>query len=214
MLMRVHILCVDDHRLFRKGVIAALKNLRDQWIFSEAENGKEALEIVAADNSICLVLLDVGMPVMDGLEACAKLKELHPQLPIIALSQFDDLALIFHLIHQGVNAYLLKNSEPELVVEAVEAVIGSGKYVTETMLNAMQAFVGFSPGNKILPDLSSRDREILNFLSHGLNTKQIASEMHLTETSIESYRKGLLQKTHTNNVAELISFAHRTGLLL
>ncbi len=209
----LHILIADDHRLFRKGLIAALKQARPEWLFTEAENGQEAFDYVRHENSTALVLLDVSMPVMNGLEACFKIKQVNPDLPIIMLTQFDERSLILHFLQIGVNGYLLKNSDPEKVIEAIEMVMQTGKYITEQIIEALEASVGTAPRNKVRLNLSSRDKEIIHLLGRGKSTKEIAGHMHLTETSIESYRKDLLHKTRTHNVAELISFAHRTGVL-
>ena len=209
----LHILIADDHRLFRKGLIAALKQARPEWLFTEAENGQEAFDYVRHENSTALVLLDVSMPVMNGLEACFNIKQVNPDLPIIMLTQFDERSLILHFLQIGVNGYLLKNSDPEKVIEAIEMVMQTGKYITEQIIEALEASVGTAPRNKVRLNLSSRDKEIIHLLGRGKSTKEIAGHMHLTETSIESYRKDLLHKTRTHNVAELISFAHRTGVL-
>src|SRR5690348_1234130 len=123
----LHILFADDHLLFRKGVIAALKEMRPLWQFSEAENGKEALAIFSEKKSIQLVLLDVAMPVMDGIEVCRTIKETDPDVPVIMLTQFNENSLILHLLQLGVNGYLLKNTNPAKVVEAIEMVMHSGK---------------------------------------------------------------------------------------
>jgi DNA-binding NarL/FixJ family response regulator len=210
---RFHILVADDHNLFRKGIISALSQFRPLWSFSEATNGEQAIQYVKQGIHIDLVLLDVSMPVMNGLEACRTIKQTHPDLPVIMITQFGEHALIQHLLQQGANSFLQKDADPEEVVDAIESVIHCGKFITVQIMNALEASVGISPENKVSLDLSARDKEIIHFLCRGMSTKEIASALHLTETSIESYRKNLLQKTRTHNVAELISFSHRTGLL-
>jgi len=210
----LHILFADDHGLFRKGVIAALKNLKPTWKFSEADNGKEALAMINSNNCPDVVLLDVAMPVMDGVETVRNVRQTHLGLPIIVISQFDERSLILYLLQLGINSYLSKDTDPENVVEAVEAVLLSGRYLTDNMRRVLEESIGTRTQRKIQYDLSNRDKEIIHFLRQGKSSKEIASQMHLTETSIESYRKDLLHKTQTRNVAELISFAHRVGLLL
>jgi DNA-binding NarL/FixJ family response regulator len=106
-----------------------------------------------------------------------------------------------------------KNSDPKELVEAVETILSEGLYMNETMLKAMSLSVGTSNADRVHLDLSNRDREILSLLRLGKNSKQIAAVLHLSETSVESYRKDLLHKTRTHNVAELVSLAHRTGIL-
>lgn len=150
---------------------------------------------------------------MDGVEASKQIKKIHPELPVIILTQFDDNSLILHLLQLGINGFLLKNTDPQKVVEAIEMVMHNGKFISDQVARALETSVGMIPENKVRLDLSVRDKEIIHFLCLGMSTKEIADRMHLSETSVESYRKDLLHKTRTHNVAELISFAHRTGIL-
>lgn len=212
-MVALHILLADDHILFRKGVIAVLKHLRPHWLFSEANNGQEAIQLITEKRSIDIVLLDIAMPIMGGLEACRKIKVSRPELPVIMLSQFDEDSLILHFLQMGVNGYILKDCSPDKVVEAIEIVKHTGKFINEQIIKALEASVGAKSDIKRRFDFSPRDQQIIHFLCLGMSTKEIAVQMHLTETSIESYRKDLLHKTRSHNVAELISFAYRTGIV-
>jgi len=212
-MVTLHILIADDHILFRKGVIAVLKHLRPHWLFSEANNGLEAVQLVTEKRSIDIVLLDIAMPIMGGLEACQKIKVNRPELPVIMLSQFEEDSLILHFLQMGVNGYILKDCNPDKVVEAIEMVKHTGKFINEQIMKALEASVGVKPESKVRFDFSVRDQQIIHFLCCGMSTKEMAAQMHLTETSIESYRKDLLHKTRSHNVAELISFAYRTGVV-
>lgn len=198
--------------LFRKGVIAVLQNSRPAWTMIEASNGEEAIKTVALDPPD-VVLMDVQMPVMSGIEATKAIKRSAPDLPIIIITQFEETSLILHFLGLGVNGFMSKNSDPEQLVGAIELVLTSGKFVNQQMLKAMEVSIGKTPSSRVKLDLSLRDREIIYLLRQGKNTKEIASDLHLSEASIESYRKDLLHKTKTHNVAELVSFAHRTGLI-
>lgn len=206
------ILLVDDHLLFRKGIAAAINDVRPDWIFIEAANGAQALEL-ASGNRFDIALVDVQMPIMGGIELTRRLKILYPDLPVIILTQFDEQSLILHFVQMGVNGFLCKNSEPDEVVDAVEVILLEGRYVNDTMLKAMEVSVGTTASDRVRLDLSPRDKDIIMLLKQGKNSKQIASLLHLSETSIESYRKDLLHKTQTRNVAELVSLAHRTGII-
>lgn len=206
------ILLVDDHLLFRKGIAAALNDLRPDWNFLEAGNGAQALEVVDTSH-FDVAIVDVQMPVMGGIELTRRLKKLYPKLPVIILTQFDEHSLILHFLQMGVNAFISKNSDPEELVEAIEVVLTEGRYVNDIMLKALEFSVGSTTSARVRLDLSPRDKEIISLLRQGKNSKQIASMLHLSETSIESYRKDLLHKTQTRNVAELVSLAHRTGII-
>lgn len=208
----VSILLVDDHLLFRKGLASAIKDICPHWTFTEASNGAEALERLAS-GSFDIVLADVQMPVMGGIEFTRRAKVLSPSLPVIILTQFDEQSLILHFLQVGVNGFLCKNSDPEELVEAIGVTLEQGRYMNQPMMKAMEISVGRVETNRVRLDLSARDREIIGLLRQGKNSKQIAGLLHLSETSIESYRKDLLHKTQTHNVAELVSLAHRTGIL-
>jgi len=206
------ILLVDDHLLFRKGIVAAINDIRQDWTFSEASNGAQALEL-ASNNHFDIALFDVQMPIMGGIELTRRVKILYPELPVIILTQFDEQSLIVHFLQMGVNGFLCKNSEPDEVVEAVEVILRDGRYENDTITRALEVSVGSIPSDRVRLDLSPRDKNIILLLRQGKNSKQIAVLLHLSETSIESYRKDLLHKTQTRNVAELVSLAHRTGIL-
>jgi len=206
------ILLVDDHLLFRKGLSAAINDIRPDWTFLEAGNGAQALELVGSE-SIDIALVDVQMPLMGGIEFTRRSKTMHPELPIIIVTQFDELSLLTHFLQIGVNGFLYKNSEPAEAIDAIETICREGRYVNNIMLRAMEVSVSLAPSERAQLDLSQRDRDIIRLLRQGKNSKQIANLLGLSETSIESYRKDLLHKTRTRNVAELVSFAHRTGII-
>lgn len=203
---------VDDHLLFRKGIAAAINGVRPNWTFTESSNGAEALDRIN-DTKFDIALVDVQMPVMGGIEFARRAKSFHPDLPIIILTQFDEQSLIVHFLQLGVNGFLCKNSEPEELVNAIEVILERGRYVNNAMLKAMEISVGTAATSRVKLDFSPRDKEIISLLRQGKNSKQIAGLLHLSEASIESYRKDLLHKTRTRNVAELVSLAHRTGII-
>jgi DNA-binding NarL/FixJ family response regulator len=205
-------LLVDDHLLFRKGLAAAINDIRSEWTFIEASNGSEALAH-AITGKFDIALVDVQMPVMGGIEFTRRLKALVPRVPVVILTQFDEQSLIVHFLEMGVNAFICKNSDPEELVEAMEAVMENGRYVNEAMMKALEGSCGAEISTRVRLDLSRRDKDIILLLRQGKNSKQIANLLGLSETSVESYRKDLLHKTQTKNVAELVSLAYRTGII-
>lgn len=208
----INVLVTDDHQLFRKALITALKDIRPNWKFIEAANGNEALSHISA-GGIDIVLMDVQMPVMGGFETTRAIKRDYPDLRVIMLTQFEEQSLILHFLQMGINGFLSKNVDPDKLVEAIEVVISKGKFVNDEMLKALEVSVGTTPRARVRLDLSNRDKDIILLLKQGKNSKQIASHLHLSEASVESYRKELLHKTRTRNVAELVSLVHRTGIV-
>jgi DNA-binding NarL/FixJ family response regulator len=208
----ISVLLVDDHLLFRKGIAAALNDIRPAWQFAEAADGTQALDL-ASVQTYDIAIVDVQMPIMGGIEFVRCAKTIYPDLPLIILTQFDEQSLIVHFLKMGVNGFLCKNSDPCEVVEAIEMILREGRYVNDAMLNAIDASLTVTASGRVELDLSTRDKDIIRLLRQGKNSKQIAGLMRLSETSIESYRKDLLHKTQTHNVAELVSLAHRTGII-
>jgi DNA-binding NarL/FixJ family response regulator len=206
------VLLVDDHLLFRKGIAAAINDIRPALQFTEASNGVEALEHLNT-TKFDIALVDVQMPVMGGIDLTRQLKLLYADMPVIILTQFDERSLILHFLELGVNGFLCKNSDPEEVVVAIEHTVKGGRYMNDTMTKAIEHSLEVAAGNRVHLDLSARDRDIISLLKQGKNSRQIAGLLNLSETSIESYRKDLLHKTRTRNVAELVSLAHRTGIV-
>lgn len=208
----IHVLVTDDHLLFRKGLIAALQDIRNDWKFYEASNGVQAADVLTKE-TIDVVLMDVQMPVMGGYEAVRSIRLSHPDVPILVLTQFDETSLIVHFLQMGISGYLSKNNDPEKLIEAIEVVFDRGQFINDEMVHARELADGITPGTRGRLDLSNRDKEIILLLKQGKSSKQIAFTLGLSETSVESYRKELLHKTRTRNVAELVSFVHRTGLI-
>ncbi|MBI1768665.1 MAG: response regulator transcription factor [Bacteroidetes bacterium] len=208
------ILVVDDQQIFRKAFVRLLKEAVDQGInCDEAQNGYEAIEKMQKIK-FDLVFLDVSMPRMDGLEACRHIRTEHPKVPIIILTQFDNETLIFHFFNIGVHSFLSKDANIDELTAAIDSARREEKYFPpwiDLIIQKKRHELSNNSWQKI--ELSCQEKRLLQLLQEGHTSKEIALEMNLAVNTIHTYRDRLLEKTRTRNVAQLISFGFRIGLL-
>jgi two-component system response regulator DegU len=203
------ILVVDDHNLVRHGFVRLLELVLPLAEISEASDGQEALEMI---NSISfdLILLDVQMPKMNGTETLARIKAEKPSMKVIMLTQFDETALVSHCLQLGANAFLLKAGNIQDVELAISKVMSEGNYFSPFVVDIIRRRLASSTFADL--HITSSEFQILCLLKEGIPTKDIAEKTGLTVYTVDSYRKELLRKTKTKNVAELISLAYRAGI--
>lgn len=204
------ILVVDDHQLVRHGFVKLLELIVPAAQIESASDGQEALDILESV-SFDLVFLDVQMRKMNGTETLARIKAEKPSTKVIMLTQFDETALVAYCMELGANAFLLKAGNVEEVDLAISKVMNEGNYfssfVTKIIRKRLSASKGFVDLN-----ISSSEYQVLCLLKEGIPSKDIADKTGLTVYTVDSYRKALLRKTKTKNVAELISLAYRAGI--
>jgi DNA-binding NarL/FixJ family response regulator len=210
----MNILVVDDHQIFRKAFIRLLKISVDQGIVcDEAQNGQDAIDQIQ-NKHFDLVFLDVSMPQMDGVEACRRIREGHPNVAVIMLTQFDNESLIFHFFNIGVQSFLSKDTSVEELKLAIKGVLIGKKYFPPVINKIIQKKVCESNTLSIQKiELTFQEKQLLLFLQAGLTSKEAAERMNLTDKTVRTYKERLMEKTNTRNVAELITFGFRNGIL-
>ncbi len=204
------IIIVDDHQLIVDGMKALLAAEPDLQVVGEASNGKEALkllELVEAD----LVLLDIDMPVMNGIETAKKLRILYPDLSIIILSMHAEQGLVKNLIEIGADGYLLKNSSREEVVEAISKVTRGEKYFSTEVTLSLLNTTGGPRNPKESIRLTDRESEILTLIAEGFTNKEIGDQLFISHRTVDTHRTNLMKKLEVNNLAGLISYALKNG---
>ena len=207
----IQILIVDDHKLFRESLCKMIQTFHFPSIFYQAANGEEALTSIHL-STIDVVLLDMQMPVLNGIGTMKRIKELPVKPLVIILTQFDDQALITNMLHLGANGFLSKDCEPEELERAILSVIKIGYFINQ--LTSAVIHKNISKNNELASiEISSRELEVMVLLKDGKSSKEIASKLGLTLHTIESYRKSLMKKTHCKNVADVVSLAYRTGMV-
>lgn len=213
---KADIVIADDHKLFRKGVRALLEDFDFIGKIYEAANGVELLELLnQADPLPDLILLDIQMPVMDGIEALKKIRKEFPGQKVVILTMEDDKQFILHLIMEGVNGYLLKNTEPEELEIAIRKLLINDFYFPAEMsqLVLKSARKGIK-GLADLPQFSEKEIEILEYICKEYTASEIAEQLHLSVRTIEGYRSRLLDKAGAKNIAGLVMYAFKNKLVI
>lgn len=195
---------VDDHSLFRNGLKLLLSSIYPNIQIMEAQNGSEFIEMLHA-HTTDIVLMDINMPVMDGILATRKALELWPDLKIIALSMFGDEAYYFKMIDAGVKGFLLKDSELSEVQEAIDAVIEGENYFSKELLYNVVKNLRNSlrPGERSI-DLSDREIEILELICKGFSNLEIGDHLFISKRTVDKHRANILSKTNSRNTAHLV----------
>jgi len=212
---KLRLLLVDDHALVREGIRSSLVHFSSIKPVGEAANGKEALR-KCKELRPDVVLMDLNMPEMSGLEATPLIREKFPETKIIALTVHDNKEYIFKILRAGAHGYVLKDTSPEELVRAIESVARGGAFFSPAVSNVLlQDFVRApnSPEPVQENQLSGREQEVLRSIALGKTTKEVAAELNLSARTVETYRVRLKRKLNARNVAELLDHARKQQLL-
>jgi len=211
-----NIIIVDDHKIFRDGLIMLLSNFNFVTVVGEAANGEEFLELIK-DVEPDIVLMDINMPKMNGIEATKQALKKYPELKVIALTSFADDEYIEQMISAGVEGYMLKRSDIEDFEKAIKKVADGGSYFSAEIIKVISRNLykdkERKSGEQLLDKFTSREKEILNLICKGLNNEQIAELIHLSPKTVEKHKSNLFQKTETFNTVNLVIYAFKNQLI-
>lgn len=209
----IRVMIADDHAVLREGLRFMLDGTDDVEIVAEAANGKEVLEQLAS-NVPDVLIIDVKMPEMDGLTALAHISEQHPELPVLVLSMYDDPGYVERAIRSGAAGYLLKTASREELVRAVHAAHdGDGYLQPEITPLVLKRFAAKAAHHDVDVDLAPRELEVLQLIADGRSTKQIASTLHLSESTVKTYLRTLFEKLGASHRAHAVALAIRYHLI-
>lgn len=215
---KINIVVTDDHKLFRKGMCALLSDFEFIDAIYEAGNGIELLKLVnQLDEVPDVVLLDINMPEMDGVEATKRLKKEFPEIRIVILSMEDDSQLVSMMVDEGVNGYLLKNADPDELELAIKMVVKNDFYFSSALSGAILKNIKTNHAHHQSIEnshLNDREIEILKLICQELTAAEIGNKLSLSVRTIEGYKRKLLEKTGTKNMAGLVIFSVKNGLYL
>ena len=205
----------DDQNLFRKGMAMLLRELDGMEVTLECANGKDLLKAIAVV-PVDIVLLDLEMPVMDGVETMKRMRTDHPEVKVLVLSMHSEEKFIVHLMELGANGYLLKTAEATEVENAIRSVAESGYYfsdmVSQVMLQGLVKKDKVRPYFNVIDPLSDREIEVLKLICAEKTTPEIAEQLFLSPRTVEGHRNNILLKTGARNVAGLVVFAMTNGI--
>ena len=208
---RIRILVADDHAVVRQGFKMILDAQADMEIVGEAGNGREAVEL-AEQLHPDVVVMDVSMPELNGIEATRRLASSAPRARVVALSMHKDSVYVREILRAGARGYLLKDSGAADLVAAIRAVASGESYLSPAVSNAVLDDYRKHATNPI-DLLTSREREVLQLLAEGKTNKEIAGVLNLSVYTVEAHRGRIMEKLNLHSIGELVLFAVRNGLI-
>lgn len=212
----IKVAIADDHKLFREGLRFLMDQMDNLEVVFEASNGRELLDNIESHQPDVL-LLDLDMPEVDGLEALKQLRPKYPDLGIIILTMHSDSKMVAYLMELGANSYLLKDTSPEEFKKAIANVVEEGFYFNKMVSQAM--LVGLQGQSKKKPSLghnealTSRELEVLELICQEYTAKEIADKLFISHRTVEGHRKNLIEKLGVKNTAGLIVKAIKEGII-
>ncbi|HNW99689.1 MAG TPA: response regulator transcription factor [Bacteroidales bacterium] len=210
---KIKIVIVDDHEIFRGGLKLLINRLKNVKVIAEASNGKEFLDLLEF-NIPDIVLMDIEMPVMNGIEATKKAIERYPELKIIALTMFNDEEYVENMIEAGVKGFLLKNINKDNLDKAIQSVISGNNYYSEELFKYFTKKISHTD-KKETPEikLTQREIEIIKLSFEGLNNKEIADKLFISERTVVGHKSNLLSKTGCKSTIHLLAYVIKNKLI-
>lgn len=210
----IKIALVDDHKLFRRGLCELLSAYPFINVLFEAGSGKELLESLRT-SSPDIIILDIEMPEMDGVQAATLVKKKYPDCRILMLSMHDETEMIYHLVQRGVNGFLNKNSEVELLVTAIKTIFEDGYYFDDRVARVMAKGISARLPRPVFttPVLSSREVEVIRLMCKQHTIREIAGILNISPRTVDTYRDNIYTKTASRNIAGVVMYAIRYNLL-
>ena len=212
--MDIKILLADDHKITRDGLKALLENQDHLRVVGEAENGRQAVRL-ALDLEPDVIVMDINMPELNGIEATRQILAELPATKIIALSMYSDKRYVVGMLKAGVSGYLLKNCAFDELVAAISSVMKNQNYMSQKIAGTVMkdyASILESSDSSPASKLTVREREVLQLIAEGLKTKDIAARIHVSVKTVETHRQQIMRKLNAKSVAELTKIALREGL--
>ena len=212
----IKIAIADDYKIYRDGLKVGLSADENLEVILEADNGEELLK--AIENSLPdVIIMDLKMPVMDGMEATKEVRKRHPSVKVLVVTMYEDDRFIIHMMENGANGYLLKNAEPDEIRKSIYAVHENGYYfndlVNKALLKKLVLKNNLKPSFNKNVDLSERELEVLKLICEEKTASEIAKEIFLSPRSVEGIRQRLIEKIGVRNTAGLVMFAVKNNVV-
>ena len=209
---KILIAIADDHTMFRLGLMALLKNYKEVEVIFDAANGQELIDkIFVAKQRPQVCIIDVNMPVLHGYDTAKQIKKFFPEIKMLALSMYDDEINIIQMLRSGADGYLLKDSEPAVLVEAIQIVMDRGFYESELITNHILTNLKFEKVGEM--KLTANELEFVKLACTEMTYKEIAIIMNVAERTVDGYRNRLFEKLKVKSRIGLVIYALRYGIV-
>ncbi len=212
----IKVAIADDHKIFRKGVILSLRHYSNLKFVLEAENGEELLNGISQAQPD-VVLMDLRMPIKDGIETTKQISKLYPHISVIVLTMHEDERFVNHLMENGAHGYLLKSTDPSEIKKAITDVVSKGFYlnnfVNRILLKKSHNKSRTLPSLNTTLDVSEKERNVLNYICMEFTSIEIGEKMHISSRTVESIKEKMMERFGLKNTAGLVFFAVKNNLI-
>lgn len=213
---KIKIAIADDYKIFRDGLKVGFSADENLEVIMEADNGEELMKALESEQPD-VIIMDLKMPIMDGMEATKAVRAKYPNIKVLVVTMYDDDKFIIHLMENGANGYLLKNTEPDEIIKSIYAVHENGYYfndvVNKALLKKLVLKNNFKPSFNQNVELSERELEVLNLICEEKTASEIAKVIFLSPRSVEGIRQRLIEKIGVRNTAGLVMFAVKNNIV-
>ena len=210
----IRLLIADDHQVLLDGFISIFDEIEDIEVVATAHNGKEVLNYLKK-NELDVILLDINMPVLNGVETCKLVSKKYPDVRVVALSMYDQQSYFKRMMQYGAKGYLLKNENTDEIVKAIRKVMEGGIFISAQLQSMMSSidYISGKPSSLLGTVLTPREKEVLLLISEGLTDQDISQKLFISHYTANSHRKNLLLKMDAKNTAELVKKAMEKGII-
>lgn len=213
---RIKIAIADDYKIFRDGLKVGLSADDNLEVITEADNGEDLLKAMETSKPD-VILMDLKMPIMDGMEATKMVRKKFPLVKVLVVTMYEDDKFIIHMMENGANGYLLKNAEPDEIRKSIYAVHENGYYfndlVNKALLKKLVLKNNFKPSFNQNIELTEREMQVLKLICEEKTAAEIGKEIYLSPRSVEGIRQRLIEKVGVRNTAGLVMFAIKNGIV-
>jgi DNA-binding NarL/FixJ family response regulator len=213
---KITIAIADDYKIFREGLKVGLSSDENMEVVMEADNGEELMQALETSTPD-VIIMDLKMPLLDGMEATKLVRKKYPGIKVLVVSMYEDDKFIIHLMENGANGYLLKNAEPDEIRRSIYAVHENGYYfndlVNKALLKKLVLKNNLKPSFNQNVELTERELEVLKLICEEKTAAEIAKEIFLSPRSVEGIRQRLIEKVGVRNSAGLVMFAVKSGIV-
>jgi DNA-binding NarL/FixJ family response regulator len=211
---KISILVADDHQLVIDGLKSMLSSEKNYSIKSEALNGQQALEMITAKpNDYDLLITDITMPLMSGIELCKIVKEKFPHIKILILSMHNSIAIVKDALNAEADGYMLKNTGQDEFLKAIERILGDGTYFSQDILPIILNLFQKEKKETLKSTLTQREKEVLELIVQEYTSKEIADKLFISKQTVDTHRINIMQKTDCKTLVGLIKYAIQSGYI-